>query len=105
MTITEPVARTLQVTEPTATTAQAHLSIYAVEHEHEPEVTDATAKAIASWHQSPGTHGSVLAALASGAEVNLDDFLNDVHRVRTISAQHDHYELDLLGTWAIARTR
>lgn len=40
------------------------------------------AKAIAAHWQSPGTNGSVLAALASGAEVVTSDALDDVERTR-----------------------
>jgi hypothetical protein len=45
-------------------------------------IDGATAVTIASWWQSPGRIGSVLAGFASGAEVARQDLLDDIDATR-----------------------
>jgi hypothetical protein len=71
------------------------------------EIHDSTALAIASWWQSPGAIGHVLASLASGMTVDVAELLDDIaatreeaRRTGTLS-QLDATALDCLATWAI----
>lgn len=69
------------------------------------EVSGACAVTIASWWQSPGPVGRVLAAFASGSEVDRSELSEDVSR--TILHEYDSAEprdrlaLDMLGTWVL----
>lgn len=65
------------------------------------------ALAVASWWQSPGRLGGVLASLASGLSVDLDDLLADVELTARAylsesrpSDANDRELLDLLAAWA-----
>ena len=71
------------------------------------EISDAVAVTVASWHQSPGTVGRVLAALASGATVEHDELADDIYMTRGQIGQGsvNRRDLDQLSTWAIARTQ
>lgn len=79
----------------------------------EREVSDECARELASWYQSPGSVGHVLAALASGADWDLDAVLDDIAATRR-DCPRDYYgdsprsvwlQLDVLATWAIASKR
>ncbi|MCV7247727.1 hypothetical protein H7J07_05740 [Mycobacterium koreense] len=67
------------------------------------EISPETAVAVASWWQSPGPIGAVLASFASGMEVSRDALLADIagsRRVRCHNAgmaEHEHRELDALA--------
>lgn len=73
-------------------------------------INDRAAATIASHWQGPGTPGKHLAALASGAPVDLDDLIDDIDgtirevehhpqwSVQTIHAERTN--LDLLRAWA-----
>lgn len=71
------------------------------------ELQDGTVRRIASWFQSPGAVGSVLASLASGMPVELSALLDDIAATRReLSASghlsgDDRMSLDMLATWAI----
>ncbi len=73
------------------------------------EVSDAAAVTIASWWQSPGGTGSVLAALSTGASWDLEDLLDDIAstrawaRAQNCHTPEDDRALDMLATWAINR--
>jgi hypothetical protein len=56
-----------------------------------------TAVTIASWWQSPGSVGSVLAGFASGAEVDTDELLED------IEATHRMHQMEFRDSQALAR--
>lgn len=69
------------------------------------EINDQAARIIASWWQSPGRVGHVLAGLASGAPVDSEELSDDISRTirdhyRDASAE-DKLALDMLGTWAL----
>lgn len=79
------------------------------------EIDDAVAVTIASWWQSPGTVGRHLAALASGAEVDHADLLDDIAATRQAEnyygsshwprmSSDDRDALDMLATWTLQRT-
>lgn len=55
-------------------------------------ISDGAAATIASWSQSPGSVGSVLAALTSGLPVNYSDLLEDIRASR--AAEDDRCPLD-----------
>ncbi len=68
------------------------------------EIQPETALAIASWWQSSGTVGSVLAGFASGAAVERRALLDDITRTRATAgyiAPHDQIALDCLCTFVI----
>jgi hypothetical protein len=66
------------------------------------EITDNCAATIASWWQSSGTVGSVLATLAGGLETDVVDLLNDIHLTRQdVTQRRDKDALDMLATWAL----
>lgn len=76
------------------------------------EVHPSVAVTIASWWQSSGSVGSVLAAFASGAEVDREGLLNDIHRTRLAEGYYrdgngpsmsddDMLALDMLATFVI----
>lgn len=68
------------------------------------EVSDARALTIASWWQSPGSVGHVMAALASGLPVEVEALLDDIaatHNSFTSWRPSDLRALDMLATWAI----
>jgi hypothetical protein len=70
------------------------------------DVAPSVAVAIASWYQSPGAIGSVLAAFASGTEVNRTELLDDISR--TVSSDYSGewpVELELLSTFVINHGR
>ncbi len=72
-------------------------------------ISDATARTIASWWQSPGCIGRELASLASGVPVDLADLLADIEATvrekdQSITAwenEHDAEALYQLREWAI----
>jgi hypothetical protein len=72
------------------------------------EIPEATAVTIASWWQSPGNIGCVLASFASGAEVNRTALLDDIHSTRRqegyysgTMSDEDKLALDMLATFII----
>ena len=72
------------------------------------EVAPTTALTIASWWQSSGPVGSVLASFASGAEVDRAELLEDIHKLRLADGyfngtmeQADKIALDMLSTFII----
>lgn len=66
------------------------------------EVSDGAALTIASWWQSSGHTGHVLASLASGCTVDVTDLLDDIARTRAdVTTYADNLALDMLATWAI----
>lgn len=67
------------------------------------EINPSTAVTIASWWQSSGRVGSVLAAFASGSAVDRDALLDDIHRTRVtnIINEGDALQLDCLATFVI----
>ena len=69
------------------------------------EISDRAALTVASWWQSPGTVGHVLASLASGRSVQVGALLDDIAATRREitgrSYSADHVALDMLATWAI----
>lgn len=73
------------------------------------EISDAAAVTIASWWQSPGGTGSVLAALSTGASWDLEDLLDDIAstrawaRAQNCHTPEDDRALDMLATWALNR--
>ena len=71
----------------------------------EHEIDDDVAVTIASWWQSPGSVGSALAALASGAPVEYEELADDIYRTRPeASTPLDRLTLGMLSTWALRRT-
>lgn len=93
---------TVQTTAPILTSAEADRDILAVyAGDVAREVTDSTARTIASWWQSPGRIGRTLAALASGLPVDAGELLDDIHATRQESGYGTHTDLDCLATWAI----
>lgn len=72
------------------------------------EVDPETAVTIASWWQSSGAIGRVLAGFASGASVSKDDLLDDIAATRNAHGYHtldmlppDRRALDCLSTFVI----
>lgn len=72
------------------------------------EISPATAVTIASWWQSSGSVGSVLAGFASGTEVNRAALLDDIAATRTAEGYHsgrmntaDMLDLDMLATFVL----
>lgn len=70
-------------------------------------ISDECAATIASWFQSPGTDGAAFAALASGAECDVDALKRDIASAKdSLGAVHsgtmvaDHFALDALLSWA-----
>lgn len=105
---------TIQTTEPILSTADAMDDMNAVLAGHASEVSDATARTIASWWQSPGAVGCILAALASGRPVERGDLLDDISATArdaklpgwtsttgTRASQQDADSLNLLSTWTL----
>lgn len=99
---------TVQTTDPILMSDEAERDIDAVLAQpwlgtaNDPhEVTDSTARTIASWWQSPGGIGRTLAALASGLPVDTTELLDDIHATRQESGYGTHTDLDCLATWAI----
>jgi hypothetical protein len=93
---------TVQTTEPILMDDDANRDILAVyAGDVAREVTDSTARTIASWWQSPGTVGRTLAALASGLPVDTTELLDDIHATRQESGYGTHTDLDCLATWVI----
>jgi len=76
--------------------------VRAVQSAGDREIADEAAVTIAAWWQSPGTVGHVLAALASGVRVDLDDLLDDIRLTRKeATTSTDRNDLDCLATWAL----
>lgn len=71
------------------------------------ELSDAVAVTAASWWQSPSLHGAALAALASGAEVDSDDVLDDIYYAyrHETDTDEDRQLLDMLSSWVLAKAR
>ncbi len=72
------------------------------------EISDEVAATIASWWQSPGGTGEVLAALSTGAQFDVTELLDDIASTRAWVIRHADAQLepnlralDLLGTWVI----
>lgn len=66
------------------------------------EIEPATARAIASWWQSSGTVGHVLASFASGVAVDRTALLDDIAASRHgMTSAAEHAELDVLATFVI----
>lgn len=68
------------------------------------EISDACARTVAMGWQSSGTVGSVLAALASGCEVDVTALLDDISATVEQQPRHEWPKsLELLSTWAIRK--
>lgn len=70
------------------------------------EFSDSAALTVASWFAASGAVGDVLAALSTGAPVDLESLLTDIHMTRIHTSglmAHDREGLDLLATWAIRK--
>lgn len=66
------------------------------------EIEDSTALTIASWWQSPGNVGRVLAQLSTTGSCDVAELLDDIHRTyREADTQSDRDALDMLATWAL----
>ena len=63
------------------------------------EISDSMARTIAGWYQSPGSVGSMLAALASGCRVEFDALYEDI--AATGRAHNWPVELEYMATWAL----
>lgn len=66
-----------------------------------------TVRTIAAWWQSASPTGRHLASLQSGAQVNLDDLLDNVNFARNC-ADADNFDvlaLDRLADWALENAR
>ena len=100
---------TIQVKGPLAPSEQVWAEISQTEkgtiHTDNGEISDAVAKTIASWYQSSGTIGSVLAGLASGAAVDRDALAEDVAATgrQSMHTHGGHWadELNYLATWVL----
>ena len=71
------------------------------------EVAEGVVRAICGWWASPVGTGSVMARAAQGAEVDLEDLLEDVRRTASwevwSTGATDAAELQLLITWCNRR--
>lgn len=70
------------------------------------EISDSTARTIASWWQSSGTVGSILASVACGCTVSVDALLDDIYYTtgawRDITpSSEDGRALGCLATWTM----
>lgn len=65
------------------------------------EIGDASALTIASWWQSPGTHGRAFAELSTTGTVAVEDLHSDIAAVYQSADARDREALDCLGTWAL----
>lgn len=76
-----------------------------VEHEIDTPgvISDESAVAIASWWQSPGRVGNVLASFASGVAVDRGDLLNDVWDTMRDTGLFQR-DLDALHMWVLNKT-
>lgn len=64
--------------------------------------SDSAARTVAMWWQSSGTVGSVLAAFASGMEVDENDFLTDIYNTRKANPESKD-DMDILDWWVLNR--
>lgn len=91
-----------------------HVDTYSVAHDvltsHNAnhEIAPATAVTIASWWQSSGNVGNVLAGFASGATVDRGALLDDIAATRHVEGYHngrmntaDMMDLDMLATFVL----
>ena len=67
------------------------------------EISDATARTIASWWQGPGSIGGDLAALASGATVDRSRLIEDINLTGRTASPMWPEELECLATWAMSK--
>jgi hypothetical protein len=116
---------TIQVRARHATTDEVTDDVYFVAHlqwelegvtmKNAQEIRPESAVAIASWWQSSGTVGSVLAGFASGAEVDREELLDDIAATRQAEGYHgypgrqmpkdDRDALDCLATFVLNHGR
>lgn len=101
----DPIATVALADAPVATEEEARTDI-ATSH-GVMEIRPWTARTIASWYQSPGSVGHVLASLASGHRVIVDDLLDDIAATRRefprdyADGSVSHWlALDMLATFA-----
>lgn len=67
---------------------------------HRKELAPQTARVIATWWQSPGAIGHVLAGFGSGVAVDRNELLRDVAATKQeATAEHDCSELDYLESF------
>jgi len=92
--ITEPMLSDEQVREEILTVIDGTIAT------ENGELSDAAAKTIAAWWQSPGTIGSQLAALASGCAVDRDALCEDIAASGRTAMPMWPRELELMATWA-----
>lgn len=83
----------------------AYITSLNLEARYGREIQDGTALTIASWWQSPGRVGHVLAQLASSRECDLDALVDDIDAtLRNESMdERDREALDCLMSWAYAK--
>lgn len=71
-------------------------------------ISDAAARTIASWWQSPGTVGNKLAQLASTGTVAYDDLIDDIDKTQLEARRNNvtvsDKDLDALREWAAFKT-
>ena len=84
--------------------ASPHMNVMRLGKEFETpngEMPDSMARTVASWYQSSGSVGSVLAAFASGRDVDRDALFEDI--AATARAQNPMWpaELEYLATWLL----
>ena len=95
----------LRITEPMKTWAETEREISQVIDQTidtaNGELTDGAARCVAAQWQSPGVVGSVLAALASGAEVDDQKLYDDIAATARQARPMWPAELECLATWAI----
>ena len=99
---------TIQVTAVMGRVKDTGADVFNVLHQSGPvesrrEITPHSAKLIASWWQSSGTVGSVLAAFASGCRVDRAALLDDIAATRRTEPmlEWDRSALDCLATFVL----
>ena len=65
------------------------------------EMPDSMARTVASWYQSSGSVGSVLASLASGSDVARDALAEDIAATARTQNPMWPVELEYLATWLL----
>lgn len=95
----------IRITDPILTSADVAAELIAVErgmsYTENGEISDMAARTIASWWQSSGAVGSVLASLASGCAVSRDELIEDIAMTGRTASPMWPRELEMLATWAL----
>lgn len=93
---------TIQVRAQHVSSEYANANVAAVSVMGTGEVEPETAVTVASWYQSPGAIGHVLASFASGAAVDRTELLDDISAtVRSDLGGEWPLELECLSTFVI----